>query len=510
MINFLGRQAAAVARSLGYFRRDDAGNVAIIFGLLAVTLMLAVGAAVDMGRWLHARDQTAAAIDAAVLAGGRALQTNGADGAAAIAAAQKYYKENVTSRLPVVNDTVTFKMAGDGKGMTGSGSAYITTPFLAFAGIDKLPLISLTETQFASSEIGGKNIEVALMVDITGSMCNSAPSDSQPPCTSATKLDAMKKSAKDLIEIVVRPDQSKFTTKVAIVPFSDFVRLPTSAVSKARGTPAKIVKKTSGSKQYIYNITENCVVERSGSNRYTDVAPGNGNYSMPLRDLVATVNNSDGTVVIDGKSSNVQGAKATITWKSGTSLSSTAKANLVAAANSFATCGLTSAAEVMPLSSNKVALQSKIDGLGGKGGTAGQVGTAWAWYALSPEWGSLWSASSPAAYGRDDLRKVAVLMTDGDYNTEYTSDGILVGSSGAGSTPANDNSQAQAAELCKNMKAKGVEVYTIGFQVTSSAATFLKSCATDPTWFYDAKNPEQLAQSYRDVALKLSALYLSK
>ncbi len=169
---------------------------------------------------------------------------------------------------------------------------------------------------------------------------------------------------------------------------------------------AKIVKKTSGSKQYIYNITENCVVERSGNNRYTDVAPGNGNYSMPLRLLVATVNNSDGTVVIDSKSTNVQGAVATITWKSGTNLNNAAKAKLVAAANSFATCWLPASAEVMPLSSDKDALQTKIDGLGGKGGTAGQVGTAWAWYALSPELGfTLARDPAPAAYGTDDLRK---------------------------------------------------------------------------------------------------------
>ncbi len=50
----------------------------------------------------------------------------------------------------------------------------------------------------------------------------------------------------------------------------------------------------------------------------------------------------------------------------------------------------------------------------------------------------------------------------------------------------------------------------VGFQVSSNAANLLKKCATDPLWFYDAKSPEQLAQSYRDIALKLSSLYLAK
>src|SRR5262245_53917594 len=96
------------------FCSDERGNVAMIFGLIAVVLLLAIGAAIDVGRWLHARDQTAAAIDAAVLAGGRALQVNSTDKSGAIAAAQKYYDQNVVTRLPVVNDSVSFAVADDG------------------------------------------------------------------------------------------------------------------------------------------------------------------------------------------------------------------------------------------------------------------------------------------------------------------------------------------------------------------------------------------------------------
>ncbi len=119
MTGFLERMASLAGR----FRKDASGNVAVVFALMGVVLMLAIGGAVDVGRWLHARDQTIAAVDAAVLAGGRALQTSSSDEAAAVDAANKYYKENVTSRLPVVNDTVSFEVAGDGKGMTASGSA---------------------------------------------------------------------------------------------------------------------------------------------------------------------------------------------------------------------------------------------------------------------------------------------------------------------------------------------------------------------------------------------------
>ena len=153
MMTVYKRAVRAAARFPLRFRDDTSGNVAIIFALVGVVLMLAIGAAVDVGRWLHARDQTVAAVDAAVLAGGRALQTNSCNKSAAIAAAKKYYDENVTSRLPVIDNSVNFAVAQDGMGMTASGTAYIKTPFLQFAAIDKLPLISTSQTDFGKSQI---------------------------------------------------------------------------------------------------------------------------------------------------------------------------------------------------------------------------------------------------------------------------------------------------------------------------------------------------------------------
>ena len=76
------RRGLGNLRGLARLAADRSGNVAIIYALMAVVLMLAIGAAVDISRWLHARDQTLAAVDSAVLAGGRYLQTNGIDGGA--------------------------------------------------------------------------------------------------------------------------------------------------------------------------------------------------------------------------------------------------------------------------------------------------------------------------------------------------------------------------------------------------------------------------------------------
>ena len=89
MSQVLEKEMTFVNDGLADFRFDQRGNVAIVWALMATLLMLAVGAAVDTGRWLHARDQTVAAVDAALLAGGRALQANATDEGAAIAAAPR-------------------------------------------------------------------------------------------------------------------------------------------------------------------------------------------------------------------------------------------------------------------------------------------------------------------------------------------------------------------------------------------------------------------------------------
>ncbi len=231
----------AIGVALSRWWEDRTGNVAVMFALMSVALMLAIGAAIDMGRWLHARDQTLAAADAAVLAGGRSLQTN-SDDAAAIDAAQKFYAQNVSSRIPVMNDSISFSVGESGTSVSAVGTAFIKTLFLQFASIDKLPLVPTSGAEFARAELAvghssssgdfsssngnndNENLEISMMLDITGSMAGQ-------------KLKDLKSAAEDLINIVVWDDQSEFTSRVALVPFSEDIRLPTdTARDLARGT----------------------------------------------------------------------------------------------------------------------------------------------------------------------------------------------------------------------------------------------------------------------------------
>ena len=139
----------------------------------------------------------------------------------------------------------------------------------------------------------------------------------------------------------------------------------------------------------------------------------------------------------------------------------------------------------------------------------GQMGVAWGWYMISPNWAYLWPAGSrAAAYGTQSLRKIAIIMTDGEYNSGYCN-GVISLDSGTGSGSAadhincnapNGNSYTQSLKLCAAMKAAGVTVYTVGFNVIDSlsAVQLLSECASEPANFYNATNGGSLRQAFRE------------
>ncbi|MBS0251654.1 MAG: VWA domain-containing protein, partial [Proteobacteria bacterium] len=75
-----------------------------------------------------------------------------------------------------------------------------------------------------------------------------------------------------------------------------------------------------------------------------------------------------------------------------------------------------------------------------------------------------------------------------------------------------DCSTVQALAQCTAMKAKGIEVYTVGFQLGGSklATNTLSKCATDANHFYNSSTGDALKAAFRDIALKISTLYLSQ
>jgi hypothetical protein len=176
---------------------------------------------------------------------------------------------------------------------------------------------------------------------------------------------------------------------------------------------------------------------------------------------------------------------------------------------------------ITPLSSDKTTLKANIDALVTGGSTAGQIGIAWGWYMVAPTWAYLWpGASQPAAYGTANLLKIVVLMTDGAFNTPYCN-GVIAANAGSGSGSTSDHINCNATNgdpyvqtqsLCTAMKAKGIIVYTVGFDIgdIQAAKDVLANCATGPAYAFLPDTGAELKDSFKSIAQSISNLRLSK
>lgn len=439
--------AAAARPGLVQWRDDESGGVAILFSLTALVVFALVGGAIDYGRAVHARYQIQEAVDSAVLAAARVWQTEN-DIELAKKKGYEHYKNNkpeqidssVTEFTPdPIKNTISMVATGD-----------VTTPFLSVIRIPKYTVGARSQAMLEVGSNSGQNLEVSLMLDITGSM-------------SGQKILDLIAAAKDLVDIVVWDDQSQYTSKLAIAPFAPRVNVG-PYMTAVTGMPAT----------WSGRILRPCVTERTGAQAATDAAPG------PL----AYMNAYNGTRNIN-------------TTNYTTSGSCTAPSE-----------------QILPLTSDKAALKTNIDAFTAGGSTAGQLGTAWAWYLLSPNWGTIWpAASKPAPYsdlttlnskGQPILQKIAVLMTDGIYNT-------LLGTSYGDTSTQATQAATQAIALCTGMKAKGITIYSVLFDLPGvpGADTVLKTCASSPDKFYNAADGAALKLAFRDIALRLASLRLS-
>lgn len=218
---------------------------------------------------------------------------------------------------------------------------------------------------------------------------------------------------------------------------------------------------------------------------------------------------------------------------------------------------------LLPLTSSSNDLKTAIKNLVASGGTAGQIGIAWGWYTLSPNWSNLWpSASAPTAYGSNKVKKIALIMTDGDFNDFYdktsltqsvcrtrsgyttrsptykgysshdTRSGyywiyetLTVGCSSStksywlgqyfNDATYNDQPAVRARKFCDAMKEKNITIYTVLFQNTSgslpSSEKLMKYCATsEATTYFKATDSATLINAFSNIARQIQSIYLSK
>lgn len=523
------------ARFLNRFAANDRGSVAIVFALSLLPVAAAVGCAIDGVRWFDAKRKTELAVDSALLAGARAMQLDRSAEEAALAAARRVYASNITARGPVATDTVDFDLVDDKKAIAVKGDATVKTAFLALIGQTTLSIVPqgrALKAEFKASGSRGSDIEISLMLDVTGSMCN----DGSGPCTTGTKLDGLKAAAQDLVNIVLDDTPSNFKTRVALVPFSTRVRVETNT---GDGTLMKAVTNMNPTWNGYYrtclagNWVPNGGSESGGTWTCTSEQTELVNWKIyPCVTERVLTGNWDGTGVDytdtkpgSGMWLNAHGGnRDPLSWDSTDSNYPTGADGKTSSAPSYnwnygpdRWCeDAPESNTIMPLTTDKTALVDRIQNLEAVGATSGALGVAWSWYMLSPKWDTVWTGNSkPGPYsdltslqpsGAPKLRKVAILMSDGVFNA-------LRGAKDQSASMVSNH----AKTICDNMKSSGVEVYSVAFALDELPAAdraiaemVMKNCATDLSHFYSTLTVNDLQAAFRDIALKYSVVRLTQ
>lgn len=629
--------------------RQTQGNVALMFAIALPILMMITLGAVDLHQASKVKAELQDALDAAALAAARSVYSDNVNinrvGMAALKANMPRYFQAGS------DDTATFVLANNR--VTGEArvnvKVLVANIFLPPYGKlldDYLPVGSRSEVLRAS-----RNVEVAMALDITGSMDNCTRN-----CPPTSKLQDLQAAAKDLIDIVVQDQQTPFYSKVALVPYAAGVNVG-SLAAQARGpldsTTRSVTAATwvSGTVRTISSISRASptTITSNGHGFVTgdrvvlwnvqDIPALNGvpyevarisNNQFQLRTLSASnaASSYQGTSTSTTKSAYVakcvrsdcgltvtvgghglavndhvrltsmgglpqlneagfrvasvsgsqlilnstrslglaQTSKGGVSYSGGGQLmngrdgaewrvfstadgyinvlpSSTCVSERVGveryteARPSTAYVGRSylgsdnacPSAAITPLTASATTLKAKIDQLRKSGSTAGQIGIGWAWYMLSPNFASLFDgAGKPGEYAPSDTLKVAILMTDGEFNTPFR-DGVIALDAGSGSgglnTHINLNSSngdpfIQSVELCRAMQARGVVVYTVGFDlgsdtgkpnVVDSALDVMRQCATsEQTHFFEANSGADLKEAFRAIGRDITRLRIAR
>jgi hypothetical protein len=129
----------------------------------------------------------------------------------------------------------------------------------------------------------------------------------------------------------------------------------------------------------------------------------------------------------------------------------------------------------------------------------------WGYRVLSPEA----PFREGAAWTNDKVKKVAILMTDGDNNIGGSSS---YSAYGPWTTLRLTDSHLdnKLAATCQNMKNNGITVYTITFTSGINNATkgFFRNCASSEEKYFDAPEQSDLIDVFEQIARELSNIHI--
>jgi len=468
----------ADGRAIGRLCADRSGAAAMFLGLAAIPVVIAAGMGVDVTRAYAERVRLGHALDAAALAVGSTQGTP----AQLQARLNQYFYGNYPTTAAGKPISITMTTDTTGNIITVTAQAQLSTTLMNVIG--KSTMTVAASTQVTKQSTG---LELAMVLDNTGSMITN------------NNIQAVRDASNELTDILFGQNSSSSLLKISVVPYVTAVNVGSIAPSIV-GSTSRIYSATDQTKW------KGCVTERAYPNDVRDSSTAVGGKWTPYYWVSDPKDNAwtSSTIAYDHSSL------------------STCNAGSHGPNNACPT-------PVLPLTGDKATIQASLNGMVAwcRSGTMSNVGLAWGWRTLSP--------TSPfpvvgAAYDSKTWKKAAILMTDGVNdmykpsqsgvfaNDTYKSDITAYGRLDAGTlgttsgTTATNTLDSRMGEVCTNMKAAGITLYTITFTGSANPTTksYFLNCASDANKYFDAPDQTTLKSAFQAIANDLNNLRLSK
>jgi Mg-chelatase subunit ChlD len=458
-----GTRVVASSRLAG----DVSGSVSIIAALSLIGLMGMAGLAIDYGRITSTRQELQTMADAALIAAATSARSNqDPQTAADVSLSSNWATKRRESTAAIVISSLP------NNELEGLASTQLPMTFSRLLGWQKVDI-----SVKASVVYGQSSVELALVLDTTGSMIGQPLSDLQ----TATKT---------LLDNAYAPPGATDKVKVAVVPFAQYVNVGTSNRGKAWMSVPADTSTTSNqctTSSPVIGVS-NCTTKTATG--YNDGVP----YTYTYQDCTYQYGPPVTTCGPQTSTTSWNGCAGSRNYPKDNDATVTASQPVPGVMNTW--CGT----EMLRLTKDRTAIDSTISSFAAGGETYIPAGLLWGWRAISPD---APFADGAAYSGAASAKKAIVLMTDGA-NTKSPN---YPDHEGSDATKANQ----LMAETCTAIKAKKITVYTVAFNVTDQAAKDrLSACASSPSQFFDAPSASQLSAAFQKIGQTLAALYLKK
>ncbi len=192
-------------RRLIQFLSDRRGNIALSFAVASAPIVAGVGGALDYTRTYTIGAEIQSALDTGVLAAASLSQTRDPEEVVRAYVEAAIVEHNGAIENLVV--TVTPNVAINARDVHAQADVSVPTLLLGVAGVDQL---NLTRESEATEQI--RNLEISLVLDVSGSMWGS-------------KIESLQDAATEFVEVMLTGNVYDMVS-ISIIPYNGGVRLP--------------------------------------------------------------------------------------------------------------------------------------------------------------------------------------------------------------------------------------------------------------------------------------------